>query len=132
MVASKSVAVQSSDENGHGSQECKETHMSSLKVTIAGERFDHLLYHFVLTHSNWEYVMVCFAENFANLSTGMQNAYWELGGAPAHHRTDRLTLAVNADGQPEQFTARYQGLLDLYGVKGEATNAASGHGMAPK
>jgi len=103
------------------------THMSSLKVTIAGERFDHLLYHFVLTHSNWEYVMVCFAENFANLSTGMQNAFWELGGTPAHHRSDRLTLAVNADGQPEQFTARYQGLLDHYGVKGEATNAASGH-----
>jgi transposase len=103
------------------------THMNSLGVTIAGERFDHLLYHFVLTHSNWEYVMVCFAENFANLSVGMQNAFWEIGGVPEGHRTDRLTLAVNADGQPEQFTARYQGLLEHYGVRGEATNPASGH-----
>ena len=74
------------------------THMSSLKVTIAGERFDHLLYHFVLTHSNWEYVMVCFAENFANLSTGMQNAFWQLGGAPARQasrwRTARQSSSV--------------------------------------
>jgi transposase len=103
------------------------THMNSLGVTIAGERFDHLLYHFVLTHSNWEYVMVCFAENFANLSVGMQNAFWELGGVPEGHRTDRMTLAVHANGQPEEFTARYQGLLEHYGVRGEATNPASGH-----
>jgi transposase len=103
------------------------THMNSLGVTIAGERFDHLLYHFVLTYSNWESALVCFAETFANLSVGMQNAFWELGGVTEGHRTDRMTLAVNADGQPEQFTVRYQGLLEHYGVRGEATNPASGH-----
>ena len=50
------------------------THMTSLGVTIAGEPFDHLVYHFVLTHSNWEQVTVCFSESFASLSAGLQNA----------------------------------------------------------
>jgi hypothetical protein len=30
------------------------THMSSLGVTILGIPFNHLIYHFVLTYSNWE------------------------------------------------------------------------------
>ena len=103
------------------------THMEGLSVTIAGQRFDHLVYHFVLTHSNWEHVTVCFSESFASLSEGLQNAWWALGGVPTRHRTDRMTLAVHADGQAEQFTARYRGLLAHYGVTGEATNPASGH-----
>jgi hypothetical protein len=103
------------------------THMSSLGVTIAGEAFDHLAYHFVLTHSNWEHVTVCFSESFASLSEGLQNALWVLGGVPQRHRTDRMTLAVHADGQAEQFTARYRALLAHYGLAGEATNPASGH-----
>ena len=103
------------------------THMTSLGVTIAGEPFDHLVYHFVLTHSNWEQVTVCFSESFASLSAGLQNALWSLGGVPQRHRTDRLTMAVHADGQAEEFTTRYRALLGHYGLVGEATNAASGH-----
>jgi hypothetical protein len=30
------------------------THMEELGVTIQGQRFPHLIYHFVLTYSNWE------------------------------------------------------------------------------
>ena len=52
------------------------THMDSLGVTIAGEPFCHMLYHFVLTHSTWEHVTVCFSESFASLSEGLQNALW--------------------------------------------------------
>jgi hypothetical protein len=29
------------------------THMTSLGVTIAGQAFPHMLYHFVMTYSNW-------------------------------------------------------------------------------
>jgi hypothetical protein len=35
-----------------------------LAIRIAGEPFAHLLYHFVLTHSNWEAVMICPSESF--------------------------------------------------------------------
>ena len=30
------------------------THMNALGITITGQPFDHLVYHFVLTYSNWE------------------------------------------------------------------------------
>ena len=59
------------------------THMKSLAVTIGGQPFDHLVYHFVLTYSNWESITICFSESFESLSEGLQNAVWELGGVPA-------------------------------------------------
>jgi len=103
------------------------THMESLNVTIQGQPFAHLVYHFVLTYSNWEHVSICFSESFASLSEGWQNAVWELGAAPERHRTDRMTLAVHHDGNLEQYTLRYQGLMRHYGVTPEATNAYSGN-----
>lgn len=56
------------------------THMNKLDITIAGQPFDHLIYHFVLTYSNWEAGTICFSESFESLSQGLQNALWELGG----------------------------------------------------
>src|SRR5512144_3272737 len=96
------------------------THMTELGVTIAGVPFDHLVYHFVLTYSNWETGTVCFSESFESLSEGLQNALWELGGVPRRHRTDRMTAAVNTDPQPELFTRRYQALLAHYGLEAQA------------
>lgn len=71
------------------------SHMDKLGVTIGGQPFSHMIYHFVLTHSNWEHVTLCFSESFASLSEGLQNALWELGAVPERHRTDRMTLAVS-------------------------------------
>jgi len=96
------------------------TCMAQLGVTLLGEPFDHLVYHFVLTYSNWEAGTVCFSESFESLSEGLQNALWELGGAPRRHRTDRLTAAVNSDPESETFTRRYRGLLAHYGLEGQA------------
>ena len=101
------------------------THMDELRVTIQGQPFPHLLYHFVLTHSNWEHVTLCVSESFASLSDGWQNAVWELGAVPERHRTDRMTLAVHQDGNPERYTARYQALMRHYGVTAEATSLAA-------
>src|SRR5580658_3136880 len=103
------------------------THMDHLNVTIQGQPFPHLLYHFVLTSSNWEHATLCFSESFASLSEGLQNALWELGAAPERHRTDRMTLALHRDGNPEKYTAKYQALMSHYGMTPEATNAYSGH-----
>jgi len=99
------------------------THLSSLGVTIAGQPFEHLIYHFVLTYSNWETGTICFSESFESLSAGLQNALWELGGVPAAHQTDRLSSAVHQMDHPEAFTRRYRGLLDHYGLEGKRIQA---------
>ena len=101
------------------------THMDELKVTIQSSPFSHLVYHFVLTYSNWESATVCFSENLESLSEGFQNALWQLGGSARHHRTDRLTAAIsNFENQPK-FGARYKALLDHYGIEGTKTQASS-------
>ena len=100
------------------------THMHDLGVTIGGEVFDHLLYHFVLTYSNWESGTVCFSESFESLSEGLQTALWELGAVPTVHRTDRMTAAVSHPGR-EEFTQRYAALLRHYGLEGRESGAAA-------
>jgi len=105
------------------------THLSELGITIAGQPFDHMVYHFVLTYSNWEQCTVCFSESFESLAEGLQNALWALGGVPAEHRTDRLSAAVNnLAKQPDErrepaFTRRYQALLEHYGLTGRKIQA---------
>ncbi len=101
------------------------THMSDLGVTLGGVVFEHLVYHFVLTYSNWETCSICFSESFESLSEGLQRSLWELGGVPLEHQTDRLTAAVNKPDNPEQFTRRYQGVLAHYKLKGRRINPAS-------
>jgi len=116
-------------QNHHPGELCQSdfTHMNKLDITIAGQPFDHLIYHFVLTYSNWETGTICFSESFESLSQGLQNALWELGGIPEKHRTDRLSTAVNKAGHPEEFTRNYQDLLNHYRVKGCKTNPSSPH-----
>jgi hypothetical protein len=101
------------------------THMDNLGVTIQGQPFPHLLYHFVLTNSNWEHATVCFSESFASLSAGLQKALGELGGAPERHRTDRMTLAVNQEGRAEEFTPKYQALMRERGRPRRAAGTGS-------
>jgi hypothetical protein len=94
------------------------THMTELGITICGELFPHMLYHFVLTYSNWETGTICQSESFASLSEGLQNALWELGGVPLLHRTDRMTAAVNNLTEQADFQKNYQTLLRHYGLEG--------------
>jgi transposase len=99
------------------------THLSSLGVTIAGQAFDHLLYHFVLTYSNWETGTICFSESFESLSEGFQNALWTLGGVPIEHQSDRMSAAVHKMDHPDEFTSNYRGLLKHYGIRGRKIQA---------
>lgn len=98
------------------------THMNPLGITIGGLPFNHLIYHFVLTYSNWETGSICFSESFEALSEGLQNALWQLGGVPEKHQTDCLTTAVHKTGHPEVFTSRYKDLLNHYRLSGSKTN----------
>jgi len=102
------------------------TYMNELLVTIAGQLFKHLLYHLTLTYSNWEWGQVCFSESYESLAEGVQDALWELGGVPQEHRTDSLSAAVRPPCSKEEFTEKYKGLLQHYGMK--ASHSSPGRG----
>ena len=103
------------------------THMNDLGITIQREAFSHMLFHFVLTYSNWETFTICYSESLESLSAGFQNALWELGGCPKRHRTDRMSAAVNNSCNPEKFTKNYEALLNHYAIFPERTNPNSGN-----
>jgi transposase len=105
------------------------TDMRELEVVIAGEPFAHLLYHFVLTYSNWESVSICPSESFEALSAGMQTALWRLGGVPIEHRTDNLSAATHelAESRGRKFTERYRELTDHYGLRASRNFPGNAH-----
>jgi transposase len=105
------------------------TDMRELEVVIAGEPFMHLLYHFVLTYSNWESVSICPSESFEALSAGMQTAFWRLGGVPIEHRTDNLSAATHelAESRGRKFTERYRELTDHYGLRASRNFPGNAH-----
>jgi hypothetical protein len=97
------------------------THMNDLKITLGNQPFDHLLYHFVLTYSNWEWGRICFSESLESFRSGIKECLLRLGGATKYHLTDNLTAAVNNFHNPGTFKNRYQEILDAFGMKGRTT-----------
>jgi hypothetical protein len=95
------------------------THMEDLGVTIAGQPFAHMVFHFVLTYSNVEAVHICFSESFEALAEGLERCLWQIGGVPKLHRTDHLSAAVRHAGKEgaEDWTQRYQALMAHYGMQ---------------
>jgi len=96
---------------------------NELGVKIAGERFDHTLFHCVLTYSNVESVSLCFSESLEALSQGIQKAFWEFAGVPLRHRTDSLSAAVRNHSSRKLLTDRYAALMTHYRCEAERTNA---------
>jgi hypothetical protein len=103
------------------------TYMNALHVTIAGQPYDHMLYHFVLTFSNWESVSICHSESFEALSRGLQEALWKVGGVPRRHRSDSLSAAVNNLSEDREFRGRYTDLMNHYQIEPQRTNAHQAH-----
>lgn len=107
------------------------TWMKDLGVTIAGQAFNHMIYHFVLPYSNWETGTICFSETFESFATGLQNALFELGGVPQLHQTDSMSAAVRKirddRDDPTSFTERYQALLRHYRLAAQHTQPNSPH-----
>jgi hypothetical protein len=103
------------------------TSMNDLRITLGGLRFDHLIFHFVLTYSNWDTGTICFSESFESLSLGLQNALWEIGGVPRKIRTDQLSAAVHQECREEEFTPRYRALLRYYETEGAKIRAHEAH-----
>lgn len=106
------------------------THAEELEVTIAGQPFPHLLYHFVMVYSRWEHVAVVLGgESFTALAENLQQALWSLGGAPQEHRTDSLSAAfrnLTAD-QCEDITRRYNAFVGHYGMEASRNNRGEAH-----
>ena len=104
------------------------TNMDELGITIQGEPFAHLYFHFVLPYSNWETGGICFSESFEALMAGFQAAVWELGRAPHYHRTDNLSAATHELGTGGRvFNDRYVGALGHYGVVPDKNTPGRGH-----
>jgi transposase len=103
------------------------THMTALGVTIDDEPFAHLFFHFTLTYSNWETGQICFSESYESLSDGLQSALWEVGRVPEEVRTDSLSAAVTLIGNRDEFTRRYQQLLNHYELRASHSSPGRGH-----
>lgn len=103
------------------------TVMNDLLITIAGEQFDHLLFHFMLPYSCWEHAGICYSESFESLSEGYDNAVWILGGVMPEHRTDNLSAATKAAKSKRAFTEKWKEVMDYYGVTPSRNNPGVSH-----
>lgn len=94
------------------------THGSELGVTILGSAFTHMLCHFVLPYSNWEWVTVCFSESLLAIRRGVQAALFRLGRHPTWHQTDNSTAATHRTGSGERvFNDEYVSMVTHFGMK---------------
>ena len=104
------------------------TVLKQATITLAGEVFDHRLYHYRLAFSGWTYVkVICGGESFTALSTGLQNTLWRSGGSPQEHRTDSLSAAFNNLHEQQMLTARYHELCRYYGIEASRNNLGQSH-----
>lgn len=104
------------------------TEAASLGVTLDGRPFDHLLYHFWLAYSGWEFVrIVQGGESFTALTEGLQDALWQLGGAPHTHRTDRLSAAYRNLGAEDDEAAGYAAFCRHYAMAPTRNNTGVAH-----
>lgn len=106
------------------------TWATKLNVTIKGEALHHLLYHFRLPYSGWDYAQVVLGgESFSAVSEGLQNALWLAGGVPKTHRTDSLSAAYKnlTLKEGEDFTQLYQELHEHYGMEATRNNKGVSH-----
>ncbi len=105
------------------------THLKGVTVTVKGQPFQHLLYHYRLAFSGWQYVQVIQGgESFVGLSQGLQNALFACGGVPGQHRTDSLSAAYrNTGGRNPQLTQLYAAICDHYRVQPTRNNPGIAH-----
>ena len=98
------------------------TDAGRLGVTIAGEPFPHLLCHFVLPYSDWEWATVCHSESMLALRRGVQSAVFRLGRVPDYHQTDNSTAATHDLRTGKRgFNEEYVALMDHLGMTPRTT-----------
>lgn len=103
------------------------TRMDSLRVTIGGKLFPHLLFHFMLPYSKWEDASICFTESFDSLTAGYEQAVWKLGKQAPEHRTDNQSAVSTTIKGKIVFTERWQEFMKHYRVLPTSNNPGKGH-----
>nr|WP_317106131.1 IS21 family transposase [Chroococcidiopsis sp. SAG 2025] len=106
------------------------TKLKQVQVTIGGQPFEHLLYHYRLAYSGWQYVQVIQGgESFVALAEGLQNALAASGGCPQEHRSDSLSAAYRNLGKrtDEDLTQMYQRLCQHYNLRPSRNNRGLAH-----
>ena len=106
------------------------TDLGGLGVSIAGQPFDHRLYHFALVYSGFEHgEIVLGGESYTALASGLSAALTALGGVPAEHRSDSLSAAFRnlcAD-DADDLTRRFAALTAHYGMVPTRNNRGVAH-----
>ncbi len=103
---------------------------NTLKITINHKPFDHLLYHYRLRYSGWEYARVVLGgESYPALAEGLQKALHQCGGVPKTHRTDSLSASYKNlnKKQKEDLTERYQQFCEDYQMEPTRNNKGVSH-----
>ncbi|NMF86796.1 IS21 family transposase [Nodosilinea sp. P-1105] len=105
------------------------TELKGLSITIGGEPYPHLIYHYRLAYSGWQYAQIIEGgESFIALSEGLQNAFEACGGVPRQHRTDSLSAAYrNAGSNHKQLTQLYEHLCEHYRLEPTRNNRGIAH-----
>lgn len=106
------------------------TLLKNITITISGEPFEHLLYHFRLSFSGWSYIKVIQGgESIPALLEGLQEAIWRVGGSPKEHRTDSLSAAYKnkAKDTQEDLTTSYKEFCSHYNMIPSRNNRGMSH-----
>ena len=106
------------------------TELKGIEITIAGQPFEHLLYHYRLAYSGWQYAQIIQGgESFIALSEGLQNALFSCGGVPKQHRTDSLSAAYRNMGgvRNKPLTRLYDDLCNHYRMQPTRNNTGIAH-----
>lgn len=106
------------------------TNADELGVTIQGEHLQHLLYHFRLSFSGYEFAQVVQGgESYSALAEGLQNAFWSIGGVTETHRTDSLSAVYKncSDKAKEEFTTSYYQFCEHYNTEPTRNNKGVSH-----
>jgi hypothetical protein len=106
------------------------TKLKGVEITVNGKPFEHILYHYRLAYSGWQYVQIIQGgESFIGLSEGLQNALNACGGAPKLHRTDSLSAAYRnmAGKRYKPLTRFYDELCEHYRMRPTRNNTGLAH-----
>jgi hypothetical protein len=104
------------------------TQLKEITITIGGTPFEHLLYHYRLGYSGWQYAhIIQGGESFIALTEGLQNALTACGGVPKQHRTDSLSAAYRNLGGNKALTLLYDELCDYYRMQPTRNNTGIAH-----